>query len=189
MDALDLLEEQHRDVGAMIDRIAAEPSAGRQGMLVAAAVRAVLAHSRAEERAFYGAFAGRIGGDDGRLYEAFEHHALLRFAASNLLRTRPSDVRFSARLEVVRQLFGRHASAEEDWMFPRAKRTFRDEELDRIGVEIERAHALRMEVGPLLPERPRRPRQATRPGDARPAHGARAASAHRAERRDGAAHR
>src|SRR6185369_5507943 len=150
MDALDLLEQQHRDVSGLIDRVAAEPSVGRRITLVVQVVRAVEAHSRAEERAFYGAFCGRIGGADGRLYEGFEHHALLRFAAANLLRTRAGDVRFGARVETVRQLFARHAAVEEDWMFPRAKRVFHDEDLDRIGVEVERAHTRWLDVASPL---------------------------------------
>ena len=58
--------------------------------------------------------------DDARLYEAFEDHALMRFVAVNLLRTRATDVRFSARLKLVQETFLRHATAEEDWGFPKA---------------------------------------------------------------------
>lgn len=187
MDALDLLEQQHRDVNGLIDRVATEPSAGRRSSLVADVVRAVEAHSRAEERAFYGTFSERIGGDDGRLYEAFELHAVLRFAAANLLRTRATDVRFVARLKLVRQLFARHAAIEEDWMFPKAKRSFGDEELDRIGLDVERTHAVRMHVG-RSPLEPRRAPEG-RAWIARPGRAERAGATHRPERREGASHR
>lgn len=143
MDALDLLEQQHRDIASLIDHLAEETSPGQRTALVARVVRAIEAHSRAEERCFYPAFRARIG-DGGRLYEVFEHHALLRFAAVNLLRTRATDLRFDARLEMVRELALRHADAEEDWAFPKAKRNLCDEDLDRIGVDVAHAHDVLM---------------------------------------------
>jgi hemerythrin superfamily protein len=146
MDALDLLEQQHRDIASLIDDLAEETSPGQRTALVTRLVRAIEAHSRAEERCFYPAFRARIG-DGGRLYEVFEHHALLRFAAVSLRGTRATDLRFEARLEMVRELALRHAAAEEDWAFPKAKRNLLDEELDRIGVEVAHAHDVLMRVG------------------------------------------
>lgn len=158
MDALDLLEQQHKDTLALIERVASEPSPGRRTALVIALVRAIEAHSRAEERCFYPAFRARIG-DDARLYDAFEDHALMRFVAVNLLRTRATDVRFSARLKIVHEIYLRHVIAEEDWGFPKAKRNLTDENLDVIGAEVARTHELLMQTElfatPRL--RPRRP--------------------------------
>jgi hemerythrin superfamily protein len=153
MDALDLLEQQHRALVELFDRVATAESPGRRTALVAGLVRAVEAHSRVEESVFYAAFSERIAGEQARLYEGFEDHALMRFAAVNLLRTRATDVRFSARLKQVQRLFRRHAAAEESWMFPKAKRALHDEALDRIGLEIERAHAARISVDPVRLER------------------------------------
>jgi hypothetical protein len=155
MDALDLLEQQHRDLAELFAGVSGAGPAGRRTALVTQLVRAVEAHSRIEETVFYAAFAARIPGVEARLYEGFEDHALLRFAAVNLLRTRATDVRFAARLKLVHDLFTRHAAGEEDWMFPKAKRALHDEALDRIGAEIERAHAARLSVAPPIFERPR----------------------------------
>ena len=158
MDALDLLEQQHRDVASLIDRIAEETRPGPRTALVEQVVRAIEAHSRVEERCFYPAFRARIG-DGGRLYEVFEHHALLRFAAVNLKATRATDERFRARLEMVRELALRHASAEEDWAFPKAKRNLCDEELDQIGVAVAGAHDVLMAPTPRAPAWDRAPRR------------------------------
>jgi hemerythrin superfamily protein len=160
MDALDLLEQQHHEVASLIDRLAEETRPGPRTVLVEQVVRAIEAHSRAEERCFYPAFRARIG-DGGRLYEVFEHHALLRFAAVNLAATRATDERFRARLEMVRELSLRHAAAEEDWAFPKAKRNLCDEELDQIGVEVARAHEVLMQPGPRAAAWDRAPRRAT----------------------------
>jgi hemerythrin superfamily protein len=164
MDALDLLEQQHRDIASLIDHLAEETSPGQRTALVRRVVRAIEAHSRAEERCFYPAFRARIG-DGGRLYEVFEHHALLRFASVNLLRTRATDLRFDARLEMVRELALRHAEAEEDWAFPKAKRNLLDEDLDRIGVEVAHAHDVLMaSTGAPASTWDRKPRRAASAG-------------------------
>jgi hemerythrin-like domain-containing protein len=164
MDALDLLEEQHREIGQLFAAVATAEGAGRRGALAVQLVRAVEAHSRVEERVFYTTFAARVGGDEARLWEAYEHHALLRYEARMLLRTRPTDVRFAARLKAALLLFHRHAHTEEDWMFPKAKRALHDEQLDRLGDELQRAHDTRLSVVPppirrrvRLPERRSRP--------------------------------
>jgi hypothetical protein len=166
MDALDLLEQQHRDLAELFADLTSAGTAGRRGTLAVQLVRTVEAHSRVEETVFYAAFTERVTGvrgGDPRLYEAFEGHALLRFAAVNLLRTRATDVRFAARLKLVHDFFERHAALEEDWMFPKAKRALHDEVLDRIGVEVERAHASRLSVGPAIFERLRPRRRLDRP--------------------------
>lgn len=154
MDALDLLEQQHRELEELFALVMSAETSGRRTALVAQLVRAVEAHSRVEETVFYAEFAARVDGDETRLWEGFEDHALLRFAALNLLRTRVTDVRFAARLKLAEQLFRRHVHAEEDWMFPKAKRALSDEALDRVGLEIERAHAARISVAPIAHDRP-----------------------------------
>jgi hemerythrin superfamily protein len=161
MDALDLLEQQHRDIASLIDHLAEETSPGQRTALARRVVRAIEAHSRAEERCFYPTFRARIG-DGGRLYEVFEHHALLRFAAVNLLRTRATDLRFDARLEMMRELALRHAEAEEDWAFPKAKRNLLDEDLDQIGVQVAHTHDVLMtSTGAPASTWDRKPRRAS----------------------------
>jgi hypothetical protein len=139
MDALDLLEQQHRDVSDLLNRIAVERSAGRRGFLVAHLVRLIDAHARVEERVFYPACAEQLRGGHERLYDGCEEHALTRFAAAALLRTRATSVRFEARLRLVRHLFLRHAHEEEHSMFPKVKRDLTDEQLDVMGNDIDRA--------------------------------------------------
>lgn len=153
MDALVLLEQQHADVGALIDRIASEPSPGRRTALVARLSRMIDAHVRIEETYLYPVCADRMRGDRDPLHEAREKHALIRFAADNLLRTRATDVRFGVRLRLVRDLFDRHASDEEDWMFQKAKRQLTDEQLDALGADLERAYDRLLRPSSTLPRR------------------------------------
>jgi len=166
MDALDLLEQQHREVSTLIEQIAEETSPGLRTSLVVKLARAIEAHSRIEERAFYPTLRSRIG-DHERLNEALEDHALLRYAADNLVRTRATFVRFEARLKLLQQLFLRHAATDEDWVFPKAKRTLSDEELDHIGVELARVHHVLMH-SPSIASAPTRSRWSSAPSAASP---------------------
>jgi len=143
MDALDLLEQQHRDVAALIEQIADETNPGLRTILVTRLARAIEAHSRIEERAFYPTLCARIG-EHERIHEVLEDHAILRHLADNLLRTRATFVRFDARLRLLHDIFLRHASADEDWVFPKAKRNLSDEELDVLGAELARVHQILM---------------------------------------------
>lgn len=159
MDALVLLEQQHADVGVLIDRIAAEPSPGRRTAMVARLSRLIDAHVQIEEAYLYPMCAARMSGGRDPLHEACEQHALTRFAADNLLRTRATDVRFGVRLKLVRDLFDRHAFDEEDWMFQKAKRELTDEQLDALGGDLTRAYdRLLCPAGAAAP-RPRRRRR------------------------------
>ncbi|XYH92316.1 hemerythrin domain-containing protein [Sorangium sp. So ce1128] len=159
MDALDLLEQQHLELGALMARIAAEPSPGLRTSMVAQLSRMIDAHVRIEQTYLYPVCAERMGGDKKPLHEAYEKHGLARFAADNLLRTRATDVRFEARLKLLRDVFADHADEEEGVLFPKAKRGLTDEQLDVIGCDLERAYEVLLRVGvtggvPLL--RPQR---------------------------------
>ncbi|WP_434048638.1 MULTISPECIES: hemerythrin domain-containing protein [Sorangium] len=171
MDALDLLEQQHLELSALMARIAAEPSPGLRTSMVAQLSRMIDAHVRIEETYLYPVCAERMGSDRKPLHEAYEKHGLARFAADNLLRTRATDVRFEARLKLLREVFVDHADEEESVLFPRAKRGLTDEQLDVIGCELERAYEVLLRVGvsagvPLV--RPQRgwPRRGTHAGRA-----------------------
>jgi hypothetical protein len=149
MDALDLLEQQQRDVSGLLGQIAVERRAGSRSALVVRMVRLLEASSRIKEKLFYPLCGERMRESRAPLYEAYESLALTRFAAGNLLRTRATDVRFDARLKLVDQLFTRVAAQEEDWMFPKAKRERTDEELDALGDRLGRAFEVLMTVESL----------------------------------------
>jgi hypothetical protein len=141
MDVLVLLEQQHRELADLLAEIAIEPGLARRASMAARAVRLLDAHTVAEQRHLYSACEARSEDERARLADAFEAQALTRLAAARLLSTRPTDERFAARLARVRELFRHHADGDEDWVFQRAKRRLTDEELDRLGDEVERSYA------------------------------------------------
>lgn len=147
MDALDLLEEQHREVLALLDGVAGEARAGARTELTASLVQHVEAHLSAEGRHLYAVCAEKMAGREHQphLRDAWETHALVRFAASNLLQTRATDARFTARLRLLHRTFAEHARVEEADLFQRAKSELSDEQLDAIGERIARSCELARE--------------------------------------------
>src|SRR6185369_4003449 len=110
---------------------------GKRTQLVAHLARLLDAHLRLERDHLYAACGARWV-DRAPIYDACEDHELLEHAASALLKTRVSDVRFGARLRSVRELFARKVKSDERRLFQRAKAALGDEELDRIGDAIAR---------------------------------------------------
>lgn len=141
MDALDLLEEHHREVLALLDGVAAEARPAARAKLTAALVRHVEVHLSAEARHLYAVCAEKLVGREHQppLRDAWETHALVRFAADHLLQTRATDVRFPSRLKLLRCTFEDHVHVEETSVFQRAKTEFTDEQLDAIGERIARS--------------------------------------------------
>jgi hypothetical protein len=137
MDALDLLEQQHRDIRAMLDRIATDPSPTERAAIVAQVALLIDVHTRAEARFVYVPCAPMLRRDDrSRFHEACERHALTRAAAASLARTRPSSASFAPRLKQLREVFVAHELEDECWIFQRAKASMTDEQLDAIGEQI-----------------------------------------------------
>ena len=149
MDALDLLEKQHREVRDLLDRLAAGVEVIGGEAFSREVFRALSAHVRVEEAYVYVACAGKIR-DDARVGHAIVEHARILGLSRSLLGTPPLGPRFSARLAALAEVFARHAEVEEDVVFPRLKRALTDEELDVLGDEIFRAHGrLSMEELPI----------------------------------------
>jgi hypothetical protein len=139
MDAITLLEQQHQEIEALIAGIGKEAKLGKRTQLVARLARALEAHLRLEREHLYASCAAKMI-DRQPVYEASEAQSLLRHAAQALVRTRVTDVRFSARLQSMRRLFANKVKLDERALFQRAKSVLTDEELDRIGASIARGY-------------------------------------------------
>jgi hemerythrin superfamily protein len=149
MDALDLLEQQHRDIRERMERLAAEVDVDAREAALPGILRGLEAHVGIEEVYIYAASRLSGPGEDGRLRTVIAEHASLRASARELGETRPSGPRFLEHLAVLRDRFGDHADEEEDWVFPKLKRVLTDEELDVLGEELEHAYSSMLGVDPV----------------------------------------
>jgi len=146
MDALDLLEQQHRDLRDRLERLAAAPDLGGREAELLDALRAVEAHVRTEETYLYAVHAARMS-DEGKLQSALAEHAFIRAAARELASAHDDGPLFAARLAVLADRFAAHADEEEDWALPKLKRAMTDEELETLGNDLELAFNFFKEAG------------------------------------------
>lgn len=139
MDALDLLEQQHRDVRELLERLVLEPSDTRTRESIDRLVRLVEAHVRIEEAYVYIACASKLR-NEPRAVHASEERAGILSALGVLRTTSPSDPHFGAQVATLIERFVHHADVEEDAVFPKLKRTLTDEALDVLGDALDHAH-------------------------------------------------
>lgn len=139
MDALDLLEQQHRDVRELLERLAVDASAASSKQTIDEVIRAIEAHVRIEEAYVYIACASKLRGEE-RAALAAEERANILSALRTLCSASPSDPQFRAHLATLTECFARHADLEEDAVFPKLKRTLTDEALDVLGEALSQAH-------------------------------------------------
>jgi hemerythrin superfamily protein len=136
LNALDLLQEQHDEVDALIERLQNETFEGQQKVLVFFELADKLAaHAAIEEQLFYPTVKARET-EDILIESTFEHLAIKRVLA-DLMLTELDDPRFAAQLKVLGEEVEHHAREEEEGeLFPKVRRLMSADELDALGGEM-----------------------------------------------------
>jgi hemerythrin superfamily protein len=140
MDALDLLEQQHRDVRDLLEKLASNPSEGTTHDELLNITRVIEAHVRIEEAYVYIACASKLRSEP-RALGAEQQRASMLVALETLRTTLPSDPQFVTNVHALLECFSSHVDVEEDAVFPKLKRTLTDEALDVLGEALAQAHA------------------------------------------------
>jgi hemerythrin superfamily protein len=145
MDAIELLEAQHRGVERLFADLAREDG-DRRALLVGLA-DLLTAHATIEERHFYPTFRGV---ETRTLVEdAFDDHREVKQMVVHLLDVGPLDERFAAELAELQDRVNEHVAAEETDLFPRARDALDDDELEAMAQEMTATLAELEEEGPL----------------------------------------
>lgn len=136
LNALDLLEQQHDEVDALIERLQNDTFEGQQKMLVFFELADKLAaHAAVEEQLFYPTVKARET-EDILIESTFEHLAIKRVLA-DLMLTELDDPRFDAQIKVLGEEVEHHAREEEEGeLFPKVKKLMSDDELEALGGEM-----------------------------------------------------
>jgi hemerythrin superfamily protein len=145
MNVIELLKKDHETVSGLFKAFesAKESEAPDQMEQAAAQIcEELTAHATVEEELFYPAVAARAGGEDEKaedsVKEANEEHALVKTLVSELEGMSPEDDQFEAKVKVLKDLVEHHVEEEEGTLMPRAKKLLSSEELDEMGVRVER---------------------------------------------------
>lgn len=132
MDAIELLEQQHRTVEALFEKF----DKSQTPMSVFERIADTLAvHMEVEERVFYPATSDERTDDEEE--ESLREHAQMKQVIAELLAFKTVDASFKARLKVLREMFEHHVEEEEGELFPTARDAFEEERLTELSEEIE----------------------------------------------------
>ena len=125
MKATDLLKQQHQEVSAILHQV--EKGNGRTREILEQLADDLAAHMVIEQGLFYPAV---MSVQPPLVLEAFEEHAVARFALKRLMRTEPSDQTFKAKVTTLKELIAHHVREEEDVLFPKAEEGLGDSSED-----------------------------------------------------------
>jgi len=136
MDAIKLLEKQHRKVEAILKKLERGNAAAAE--LVEELANNLAAHMAIEQEILYPAVQSV---DKKLISESFEEHALAEVSLKRLLATDPEADEFKARATALRELIQHHVEEEETELFPKVEKKLGEEKLEQLGTQMKRRFA------------------------------------------------
>ena len=135
MNAIDLLESQHREVEELFEKVESTEGAAEKRRLFVELADSLAAHATIEEKIFYPEVLAEE--TEEVLHEAVEEHLSIKRVLADLLKTQLSDDRFDAAIKVLKEQVEHHVEEEEEEMLPKVKKTISSEKLDELGAQME----------------------------------------------------
>lgn len=151
MNALELLRNQHREIEGLFDKIREESDGRVRKQLLTQLASMLMGHTAIEEKLFYPSSQKLLTGDEQgqeKVLEFYEEHALVKTALESLMRTPANDKRWMARCKVLEDLFHTHVQEEEQDLFARIEDEMSAEDLDRLGMQLERRYTTETSKAP-----------------------------------------
>ena len=137
MNAIDLLEQQHREVEELFEEFeeAGEGAVKTKERLCREISDALAVHAEIEEKLFYP--ESRQENTEEILRESVEEHLAMKRIVADLVETGPEDEQFEAKMKVLQEQVEHHVEEEEGELFPKVKKMLGEEELEDLGVVME----------------------------------------------------
>ena len=157
MNAIDLLDMQHGDAEALIERLL-EGRAGREARrtLFNRLADALAVHVASEEMHFYPAVNERR--TDDILPSSIGEHGAIKSLLRELFACDVGDARFADGCRRLKEEVARHVKEEREQLFPKVRWLFDDDELEAIGqlmtasmVDLERGEPRKLVLGEAAP--------------------------------------
>jgi hemerythrin-like domain-containing protein len=133
MDAIELLEEQHRDVEDLFEELE-EADASDKGEIFAEIADQLALHATIEERHFYPALDQPPTG--GLVRESRDEHATVKRLLAELMTLPSSDTQFDGKIAALKEAVEHHVDEEEEELFPRARKLLDKERLAALAEEM-----------------------------------------------------
>jgi hemerythrin superfamily protein len=117
VDALELLEQDHREVEQLFDEYDEEGDGKRKEQLAREICQALEVHAQIEERIFYPR-AREATKDNDLIDEAIVEHGSVKHLIGEIEAMQVGDDLYDAKVRVLEELVKRHIQEEEDELFP-----------------------------------------------------------------------
>lgn len=145
MDAISLLEKQHREVEKLMKACKKAEGPEKESIFLEIADQLAV-HSTIEEKIFYPASENEKTEED--LQEALQEHLSMKRLLADMLDLDVGDERFDAKLTVLEEQVNHHVEEEEDGLFKRVRRELGKERLAELGVEMQTMAEMLQETEP-----------------------------------------
>jgi hemerythrin superfamily protein len=137
-DALDRLEQDHRQVETLFAQASLSPGVTR-ARTVRLITHALTVHARLEEEVIYPAIADALGAGRSLVDKAVAEHDEMKGLIARLERTDPSDVEVLDDLRALHLLVQQHVAVEEGEVFPVFRARASAAEMDGLTRKADRA--------------------------------------------------
>jgi hemerythrin superfamily protein len=139
-DAVELIKEDHKRVEALFREYeqAGDRAHKTKKRLADEISKELQVHAQIEEESFYAAVEAKAKKDGKELVaEAVEEHHLVRVTLGELAQLDPEDEAFDAKVQVLMENVRHHVEEEETEMLPQASELLGEEQLSRLGEEMQ----------------------------------------------------
>ena len=135
MNAFQLLKNDHKIVSGLFDQI--ESASGQAKTQLFTRLKSELdVHALIEEKIFYPALENKKESREITL-EAYEEHKVVKDLLGELATGSAADEEWDAKLKVLRENVDHHVEEEEGELFDKADDVLSDEDIERLGEEME----------------------------------------------------
>src|ERR1700678_4460113 len=143
MKATDLLQKQHRDIEALLERLRGAGQ-GDERAIRQELAGTLVAHTVIEEEHFYPAVREAL---PDLILEAIEEHGLADVELARLLAAKIGDETFEAKASVLSEVVIAHIQREEREVFKTADRELGDDHLSQLGDQMAQRFRQVMDTG------------------------------------------
>lgn len=138
MNALDLLMEDHEKVSQLFGQAEGTEDEKKKRQLFEQIKTELETHTHIEETVFYPALDKQEELKD-MVLEALEEHKQVKTLLREISSLADGSEKFDAKLKVMKENVEHHVEEEENEMFPQVEQHFREDQLEQLGQEMEKA--------------------------------------------------
>ena len=131
MNAIDLLESQHRDVEDLFSELESATDDETKADLFEELADKLAVHAAIEEHHFYPAVKDQRTEDI--LLESLQEHLAVKRILADLLETGAEEETFDAQVKVLKETVEHHVEEEETDLFPKVRKLLSKDQLEAIG--------------------------------------------------------